>query len=568
MKIKHKIIISFIVLGLLLGILGIGSLFIIGKVNENTNKLYQNRMLPNNMINNIADVESEIQHTLLVLLNQYESGKSTDISSAEDVLFMAGITIDENLKYYRSGSLSEKEMVLLDSFDLLYVKSVSDASEFLSGITVNDHDQAIKIHGFILDEYLQRKEILESLKNYNTNAANDLKISSDRYKQFADLLAIIMTGVALVIAILLGLIISKSISKGIKEGVEFADVLSSGDLTVTSITRKDEIGELLTTLSSVKENMKQLISDIVTSSQVVVEASKVIDKDVESVNLRAEDINDATQEISANMEESSASIEEVNAASEEIMETLLRMHEDATKKIELSNDISSRAEALEKDAVTARTEATDIYVKQNKRIKDALNKASIVNEISHMADSIQAISDQINLLALNAAIEAARAGEHGRGFAVVAEEVRKLAEASSQSVDQISLLVKEVQEVFDEISLDTENLLAFIDNNVIEDYEKLIDTGKHYVSDASLVKEQMKEFESASQMAYKMVDEITISIEHLSSTIEGSTQNSVDIAEKVSDMTVAISSVAETTSAQLEAIEQLESGLKRFRLES
>jgi len=120
-------------------------------------------------------------------------------------------------------------------------------------------------------------------------------------------------------------------------------------------------------------------------------------------------------------------------------------HESAVATVETAKQGSE----ILQSAITNSDAIVSQVLKSVDLIKN-LNEQSAV--IGSIVSTISSIADQTNLLALNAAIEAARAGEYGRGFAVVADEVRQLAASTSKSTNEIATMVKNNQELTNDIS--------------------------------------------------------------------------------------------------------------------
>ncbi|MCU4177883.1 methyl-accepting chemotaxis protein [Carboxylicivirga sp. N1Y90] len=198
--------------------------------------------------------------------------------------------------------------------------------------------------------------------------------------------------------------LSRAISQPIEESIGLAEKLSKGDLSVVfTVKSKDEVGRLSKALNDMVGNLKQVITEVTTSTADIVKTSVKLNK--------------GALELSEGSTQQASSAEEVSSSMEE-MYANIQQNTDNSKETEL---IASKAA----DGISVSNEAS----------KEA------ANHMEQISDKISVISDiafQTNILALNAAVEAARAGQEGRGFAVVASEVRKLAERSQAAASEIT----------------------------------------------------------------------------------------------------------------------------------
>ena len=206
--------------------------------------------------------------------------------------------------------------------------------------------------------------------------------------------------------------------------------ISKGDLTTHfNITRKDEVGTLLTSILSMQEKLLEVVQKIKgNSDQISSAAAQVSDT--------ANELSNGANEQAAGVEETSASVEEMGAS------------------IKQNSENAQTTDKIATESASAAAEGGEAVLGTVLAMTQIAEKITIIEDIAY----------QTNMLALNAAIEAARAGAHGKGFAVVAAEVRKLAERSQYAASEISTLTRDSVQVAEKAGALLEKMVPDISN--------------------------------------------------------------------------------------------------------
>ena len=221
---------------------------------------------------------------------------------------------------------------------------------------------------------------------------------------------------ALVCGVVTGVLLIRSITRPLARAVNLAQQVAAGDLTADiDVSSRDEVGALLAALKGMNANLLKTVSEVRTSTDTIVTASK----EIAAGNL----------DLSARTEQQASSLEETASSMEELTGTVRQNAENARQASVLAHSASSIA--TRGGEVVAQVVVTMASINESSK------------KIADIIAVIDGIAFQTNILALNAAVEAARAGEQGRGFAVVASEVRNLAQRSAGAAKEIRTLISD-----------------------------------------------------------------------------------------------------------------------------
>ena len=185
-----------------------------------------------------------------------------------------------------------------------------------------------------------------------------------------------------------------------------------------------------------------------------------------------------------------------------------------------ASEMKTRAKSLENTVTETRQTTSEMIGQITVELKTAIESSKSVEEIDGLTNDILNISNQTNLLALNASIEAARAGEAGKGFAVVADEIRKLADDSRETANNIQIINTKVIEAVRTLSGNSQQLISYIDETIMADYDNFVVAGHQYNSDAEYISEYMADFVSKTKNLKDIIGDVVTSINDISVAVE------------------------------------------------
>jgi methyl-accepting chemotaxis protein len=509
---------------------------------------------------NISDIRSDL---LKLAYQRNVSEKDTVKKDIKDL-------IDENndlIKIYESTLISESEKPAFSNLKENFNKYVDLSNSIIKYVDENNFSEADENYSKVTETrkniYLSMDELIKN--NVNQADASYSENNSTFKRSLYITISIIL--ISLLLAVILGLSISFMISKQVKRVLIFAEALGSGDLTKTiTVDSKDEIGDLSMALNNAKENIQNLIVEIMNSSSDISATSEELSATTEEIASKMEIVNESTEHISKGVQDLSATTEEVTASTEEISSAINSIAKDAENSLVSVNEIKERAYNIRNRSSKSIEESNLIYDKNRLNILESIENSKIVSEVRIMANSIGNIAEQTNLLALNAAIEAARAGEHGKGFAVVADEVRKLAEQSSNAVYNIQTMVSQVEASVESLSKSGQDVLEFMADNVKPNYELLMNTGIQYEKDSEFISNIIDKSASSSKQMDEVIMQISGAIQNVSSVAQESASNTEEILNSITEVTFALSDVTKSAQSQAELSQKLNEMIQRFKI--
>lgn len=370
------------------------------------------------------------------------------------------------------------------------------------------------------------ESISELIKTKNSNIDHNRDTLNSLFHR-----ALILNGAAFFVTILMTIIVlfivvfriirpitsaHKEISAIVK-GIEEKE----GDLTKRiSVKYNDEISQLGEGINLFLDKLQHIFRIIREDSVKMDYVAEGVFENVKSSKQSVSELSALTEELSAMMDEVGSRSMGINEHAGDVQKQVTHFAGESAKINTYSVKMKQQADELELSA--RRTmEDTNRKVRDMLHILDAsIHDSKNVEQVNALTDEILSIASQTNLLALNASIEAARAGEAGKGFAVVAQEISHLAASSREAANRIQNVNKVVITAVDHLAQNANQLVKYLNESVLPEFNTFVLTGERYKEDASYIENEMQLFTARSNELEHIISEIATSIDSITSSIE------------------------------------------------
>jgi methyl-accepting chemotaxis protein-1 (serine sensor receptor) len=392
-------------------VIGLGSMSL---QNEGTRHIYEEEMVPAQMVGNIR---TDSLKSFIVL------GEAAAVVGKADQMKQKLAEYDRNQteldalkKKFAALPMSPAVAAAFKNYSSSEQDYAQARDDVLDALKKNDPSVSDSLEMEVRPLLMQRQDALGKLVEAQRAESEQIFQAQVASYQRIRMISVGALTLGLLFALVMATVLIRSITQTLDYAMKVANEIADGKLGHDIVvSRKDELGRLLEAFRTMDQRLVAIVSEVRHGSDEVSTAAQQIARG-------NDDLSQRTQEQASSLEETASSMEEMTS-------TVKQNAENASHANQLARGAREQAERGGEVAAQAVTAMREI------------NSSS--RKISDIVSLIDEIAFQTNLLALNAAVEAARAGEQGRGFAVVATEVRNLAQRSAGAAKEIKGLIND-----------------------------------------------------------------------------------------------------------------------------
>lgn len=524
-SIRGRILTPVILLGILTLISSIASLVGVRKVNASATEIADVYMAGTQ---DLAKIQNDIQDLHKLGLSHIIATEFTTMTDLVQKITATEEDIQKEMDEYEKSFVTEDTKKQMESLKSEYNSMVLSIRQLLAYSANSKTQQAYALANNELAQCsLNIENNIAQINTANTEDTDRERNSLTQMYTMFLLIAVVTIIVSIVSVLVAVFIVTRQVinpiataEKSLRKIMKDIDN-RQGDLTKRlPVKYNDEVGALCHGINLFMEKLQSIFRILSSNSEKMDVVVSDVLRSVKTSNDSASDLSALTEELLATMQEVSNNTSAINDNAESVKVNVNDIAERTAEINQYSKSMKDNADQMESDA---RNNVNTISEKVNtilNVLEQAILDSKSVEQVNSLTDEILNISSQTNLLALNASIEAARAGEAGKGFAVVADEIRNLADSSRDTANNIQQINSIVVAAVRNLSENSENLLKYMKDSILPEFENFVRSGAQYKEDATYIEGVMREFQGKTDNLNGVVTEIAESINIITSAIE------------------------------------------------
>lgn len=567
-----KIMVPFCILAIVCGLCSTLIYSKIAQMNQATKSISDNYMT---ITEKTGEMESDFILLQYKLARYVTAFDDDDLKQLSKDIKEATERMDKNISVIAEKSSDSGEADAIKDYKAAYATFSESYQKSKKAIDDYELNGMKNLNEAVEPIYKKFQSAIDDMQKVNSQKAEDSQgalgaAASQSTLAFVVLIALLVVSIGFCILMVVATILRPTKHairhlNGIVRSIE----QDHGDLTSQiQVKTKDEVGTLVVGINKFIDLLRDIIMEIKSDA---VELQGNVEQVFNGVNTSNGDIklvSEVMEKLSAGMEEVANHADHLNDQAGRVYEAMEHIAGEANNGSDFAKEIKDRANALQESGQRRRKMTAEMASEINTMLQSSLEKSKDVEKINVLTNDILEISSQTNLLALNASIEAARAGEVGKGFAVVADEIRKLADSSRETANNIQEISLEVNSSVGELADNANKMLTFIQNEVMPDYDNLVNTGNQYNDDANRIDTLMLQFADSATALKDTMHEMATLIHEISETINDSSNQVSGVSESVTALTDSMMDIQTSIRVTEDVSRRLDSEVAKFVTEA
>lgn len=554
---KNKLILGLVLIVFLMGMVSLGSYFVLRSVITQLNQMTEITILANNIV--------EPSQNLLEMFKKYYVSKSDEIKISIESSIKSmkdNVNVLNKLIHDEAGKTA---LTGLENLVQTYDEKAQEIIQISKNRKLTDTDSFDQIREEVVKNNSYIKDGVQQFIANELNYYQKIKVEIDN--------KIKITGIIILVTIILVGFLSVGVAVlylnkmigAISKIVNAAQSIADGNLQVAQIKvdSHDELGVLAQSFNKMTVNLRKLI-------EMIRESSKKVNNSADLLKNCATQCTHASEQIALTISDVSSGALEQSTESQKtvtVVENLLQRNEKIASnafQVLYTSEMASKTSqegGIKLLGLIEQMQIINDEIQSTQLVTEVLTKRS--QDIGSILSVINHIAEQTNLLALNAAIEAVRAGEYGKGFSVVADEIYKLSEGSAKASKKISEYLTEIQKeaikVADHMNAGVEKMQ---NGNIYAEEMKV--TFANIVNTSYNAERSVKEIVGEIQdmiMEIKQVREISVNIACIA---EQSSAGSQEVSASAEEQTASMGEVSSLALKLSQMSERLQIMVQQF----